>query len=52
MTIPIINPNHAFAVSAGTYTVASLLTQIDTIMHLIASLVVIASGLLVFFRKK
>jgi hypothetical protein len=52
MSFPTINPNHAFAVSAGTYTAATLLTQLDTILHIVASLVVIGSGLIVFFRKK
>lgn len=52
MTLPTINPNHAFAISAGTYTAATLLSQLDTILHIAASLIVIVSGLLVFFRKK
>ena len=47
-----INPSHAYAVSAGTYAAATLLTKLDTILHIVASLVVIGSGLLVFFRKK
>lgn len=52
MTFPTINPTHAYAVSASTYTAATLLTNLDIILHIAASLIVIASGLLVFFRKK
>lgn len=39
-----INPNHAYAIAAGASAV-SFLTQFDTFLHVVASLVVIVSGI-------
>lgn len=46
-----INPNHAYAVSAGA-TAVSWLASIDTILHVVASLIVIVSGLIAIVNFK
>jgi hypothetical protein len=54
MSFPTINPNHAYTVAAGA-TAVSWVPMLDTLLHILASLVVIVSGTIAiinYVRKK
>lgn len=48
MSAPNINPNHAYAITAGA-TAMSWVNGFDVFLHILASIVVIASGLTAIF---
>lgn len=46
-----LNHNQAYAITAGVYAVSSL-ANLDTILHFIASIVVIVTGVVSLYRAK